>query len=250
MNRIGRIRVLVLVGVVLLLELLCRTAVIDPLAMIPPSAMASALWDLLRSGKIMPDLVKTLRNVAAAMALSIPVGFALGVAIHAWPRLRHALDPFFATYYAVPFFVFYPLLILIFGLNDLPIVLIGFMFAVVAMIVNTLNGLDRIPRVLVKVARVHRMSRLDRAWALELPAAAPYLFSGMKLAVAYSFIGVIASEFILSGAGLGYAIAFAYNNFDNRTMYGLMLFIVTLVTAINVVLHVWERRLLDRRRRA
>ena len=56
-----------------------------------------------------------------------------------------------------------------------------------------------------------------------LPAAAPWLFTGAKLAVAYSFIGVIAGEFVLAGAGLGYAIAFAYNSFDNATMYGLMI---------------------------
>ena len=58
---------------------------------------------------------------------------------------------------------------------------------------------------------------------VHLPAAAPHLFTGVRLAVAYAFIGVIASEFILSGEGLGYAIAYSYNNFDNRTMYGLML---------------------------
>jgi len=65
--------------------------------------------------------------------------------------------------------------------------------------------------------------------------------------VAYSFIGVIASEFILSGGGLGYSIAYAYNNFDNRTMYALMLFILLLVGSINAVLHVWEQRLIARR---
>ncbi|MEJ0067581.1 MAG: hypothetical protein WDO24_01195 [Pseudomonadota bacterium] len=51
----------------------------------------------------------------------------------------------------MPFFVFYPLFIVIFGLNDLPIVAIGFLFAVIAMVISTLNGLDRIPAVLLKV---------------------------------------------------------------------------------------------------
>ena len=81
----------------------------------------------------------------------------LGLAIHALPRVREALDPFFATYYAVPIFIFYPVLIAIFGLSLMPIVLIGVATAIVAMIIATLNGLDRIPRVLTKVARVHRL---------------------------------------------------------------------------------------------
>ena len=58
------------------------------------------------------------------------------------------LDPLFATYYAVPVFAFYPFFIVVFGLGDLPQVLIAFMLGVVAVIVNTLNGLDRVPRVL------------------------------------------------------------------------------------------------------
>lgn len=81
-----------------------------------------------------------------------------------------------------------------------------------------------------------------------LPGVAPFLFSGVRLVVAYAFIGVIASEFILSGQGLGYAIANAYNNFDNAAMYGLMLLIVIVVSAVNLALHRIDQRLAARRR--
>jgi NitT/TauT family transport system permease protein len=247
MSRAGGLRLLVVGGAVLLLELACRTGIISPLTMIAPSAMAAALVALIGSGKLTADIVKTFGNVALAVALAVVVGFALGVLIHALPRLRRALEPLFASYYAVPFFVFYPLLIVLFGLNDLPIVAIGFLFAVVAMVISTLTGLDRIPPVLLKVARTHRLGPLRTALFIKLPASAPHLFTGVKLAVAYAFIGVIAAEFILSGAGIGYAIAYAYNNFDNRTMYALMLLILTVVTAINLALHGWEQRLYRRR---
>jgi NitT/TauT family transport system permease protein len=70
----------------------------------------------------------------------------------------------------------------------------------------------------------------------------------VKLAVAYAFIGVIASEFILSGAGIGYAIAYAYNNFNNQTMYALMLLVVIIVTAVNGGLNAVDRRLQARLR--
>ena len=70
--------------------------------------------------------------------------------------------------------------------------------------------------------------------------------TGARLAVAYSFIGVIASEFILSGDGIGYSIAYAYNNFDNRTMYGLMLLVIVVVTAVNAVLDAVDRRFQSR----
>lgn len=247
MERLGRIRLAAVVGFVGVIELLCRTGAIAPITMIAPSQMVIELGKLLANGAIYHDIRQTLGGVALAFALSAMIGFAIGVALHAAPRLRRAVDPLLATYYAVPFFVFYPVLVAIFGLTQWPVIIIAFMFAVVAMIINTLNGLDRIPRVLTKVARVHNMGAMETALRLKLPAAAPHLFTGLKLAVAYSFIGVIACEFIMAASGLGYAIAYAYNNFDNRTMYALMLFVLTLVTAINMALYVWERRIMRRR---
>jgi NitT/TauT family transport system permease protein len=91
------------------------------------------------------------------------------------------------------------------------------------------------------------MGRLEEVVRITLPSAAPYLFTGAKLALAYSFIGILAGEFILSGAGLGHSISYAYDSFDNRTMYSLMLFVLVLVTVMNTVLHMWEQRLIRRR---
>ena len=250
MTRAGWIRLLVIAVAVAILEALCRTRMIAPTVLIPPSVMAVSLFDLLRSGQVSDHIQRTFRNVASAFVLSVVFGFALGVVTHSLPRLRRTVDPLLASYYSVPFFVFYPLFIVFFGLNDWPLIAIGFLFAGIAMLINTLNGLDRIPRVWMKAARSLRMSRLDQVRHIVLPGAAPYLFTGAKLALAYSFIGVLAGEFILSSSGLGYAIAFAYDAFDNRTMYALVLFVLGVVTVLNTLLYIWERRLLSRRIRA
>lgn len=249
-GKVGLIRLAIIVGSVLLLEVLCRTGVISNFTLIPPSEMLVVLWGLLSSGWMNEHMAKTFQNVGASFVLSVVFGFLAGVAIHAIPRLRRVMDPLLASYYSVPFFVFYPLFIVIFGVNDWPLIFIGFLFASVAMVINTLNGLDRIPRVFWRVAKVHRLDRWQTIRMIIMPAATPYLFTGVKFALAYSFIGVLAGEFILSSSGLGYSIAYAYNNFDNRTMYALVLFVLLLVGLINGVLHMWEQRLLDRRRRA
>jgi NitT/TauT family transport system permease protein len=247
MTRIGLIRLAVIVALIGALELACRTGLIDHRVVIPPSEMASALWTLLASGTLNAAIARTLGLIGLVTALSIMLGFVAGIVIHALPRLRAALDPFFATYYAVPIFIFYPVLIAIFGLSVMPIVLIGVATAIVAMIIATLNGLDRVPRVLGKVARVHRLGRIATAVQLQLPAAAPYLFTGIKLAVSYGFIAVIAAEFILSPSGLGREIADAYADFNNRRMYALILFLLIVATAINAVLHRLDMRFAARR---
>ena len=61
---------------------------------------------------------------------------------------------------------------------------------------------------------------------------------------------MIGAEFIASSSGIGYEIAFAYNNFDNRVMYPMILLVLVVVIGVNMSLHRWERRLLERRRSA
>lgn len=249
MDRVTVLRTVVIVGSVLAIELICRFGLVARITLIPPSEMAAHLFHLLASGTIAADLKKTVGNVATSFVVSVIAGTAAGVAIHALPRLRRVADPLFASYYSVPFFVFYPLFIVIFGLNDWPIIMIGVLFAGMAMVISTLNALDRLPRVYDKVARVHRLGAADRVFRIILPAAAPHLVTGIKLAVAYSFIGVLAAEFILSNSGIGYAIAFAYDGFDNATMYALVLLVLLTAILLNAVLHGWEQRLLRRRQK-
>ena len=244
------VRTAVIVGAVALLEILCRLGVIPNFTVIPPSAMAQSLWQILASGKFTHDIATTLTNVGIAIAAAMLVGVTLGTALQSWHGARRVFDPLFATYYAVPMYAFYPLLIVIFGLGDFPQIAIGFLLAVMAVIINVLNGLDRVPAVLLKTARVHRLGPLSAALRVRLPYAAPYVFTGFKLAVAYSFIGVVGAEFITSSRGIGYEISFAYNNFDNPVMYAMILFILVLVVTVNMSLHAWEKRLLARRRRA
>jgi NitT/TauT family transport system permease protein len=106
-----------------------------------------------------------------------------------------------------------------------------------------------VPRALIKTARIHRLGPVTTALQVSLPFAVPYIFTGVKLAVAYSFIGVIGAELIMSRTGLGYEIGFAYNNFDNAVMYPLIVLVLTVAASVNTAFFVWEKKLLARRRR-
>jgi NitT/TauT family transport system permease protein len=247
MRRITLYRILVVAGAVLLLEALCWTRVIDRITMQPPHQIVADLGAILLSGALNAAIVKTLTNAAIALAMALTSGVAFAVVLHHYRTLRETLDPLFATYYAVPIFAFYPLLIILLGLGDAPQIMIGYMLGVVAVIVNTLNGLDRVPAVLRKAARIQNMGFLATALVVALPYAAPYVLTGAKLAVAYSLIGIIGAEFIMSRGGMGYEISFAYTNFDNATMYPLILLVLMVSIGINAALSRWEKALLARR---
>lgn len=246
-HRVALLRAAVVTVAVLLLEVASRIGWIDQVAFIPPSRMAASAWHILRAGTYKNDILLTLYAAGLAVILAVAFGFLFGVLLFKLPRLRRVLDPLLLSYYAVPIFVLYPMLIVLFGLNRWPLVALGFLFAVVAMAVNTLNGLERVPGVLLRTARMLHLSRVQEVRLITLPASLPFVFTGIKLAIVYSFIAVIGGEFVLSGAGFGYQIAYAYNNFDNPTMYGLMLLLLMFVGTLNLLLHAMEQQLYQRR---
>ena len=244
MKRATIYRTCILIAAVGPLEILCLSGVIDNLTMQPPHRIVVDLARLISSGKLDGAILKTLTNAGVAVLLAILAGVGAAVFLFRFRALRDVLDPLFATYYAIPVFAFYPLLIIVFGLGDAPQILMAFMLAV---IVNTLNGLDRVPRVLLKTARTSQMGPIETALKIMLPSAAPYVLTGVKLVVAYALIGIIGAEFIMSRGGMGYEISFAYTNFDNATMYPLILLILMISIGINMGLARWERRLMRRR---
>lgn len=242
-SKVSRVRTAVIFGALAGLELLCRTGVINRITMISPTEMVAALWNIIETGRFNQDILFTACNIAAASILAIVLGFFIGAGLHALPRVRRPTEPLLSAYYAVPTFVFYPLLIVAFGVGRSALIVMGAMFGVVAMIVNTMLGLDHVPPVIAKTASILKLDPLRQLVLIRLPAAGPHLVTGIKLSVAYSVIGIVAGEFILATAGIGKRISFAYDNFDNKTMYGLLLLLLIAIMIVNGALSMWEKRL-------
>ncbi|MCW8173540.1 ABC transporter permease subunit [Natrialba swarupiae] len=114
-----------------------------------------------------------------------------------------------------------------FRAERVPIVLIAFAMSVTIIIISTANGLAKVPDVLIDVGRSMGLSRREQFRHVIFPAAVPYIFTGLKLGFVYAFIGVIASEFILSNSGLGYQISWYYQQFQTADMYAVLLIVIT-----------------------
>ena len=228
--------------VLALVEVAPRAGLVDPLTMVPLSEMLSQLGSLLGSGALTPHLVATGSMVLTAFVLACVSGMLGGYLLWRMPRVYRVLDPYLTSYYAMPFFAFYPVLVAIFGLSRIPIVLIAWAWAVVAVIVGTVGGLRRIPAVYHKVARVYQLSGWQAFRRVFVPAAAPLVFNGVKLALSYSIIGVIASEFILAPNGLGWLVSYNYENFAVAQMYAVILLIVLATVVLTSVIGAVQRR--------
>lgn len=244
----------------LLVEAIARLGLVRPATLIPVTEMLGRLWEILVTGTIpspyfmragTPSLVShlsiTFSQVGLSFILAVPVGLLLGVLLWRYDLIARILNPYLVSYYAIPIFALYPLFILMFGIGILPIVLIGFLFSVVVIIVTTTIGFRKVEgEVYPKVGRSLSLSRPQMFRWIYFPAAAPYLFTGLKLGFIYCLIGVIASEFIVSTRGLGHIIDRSYRNFETANMYAGILFVVILALGVNTLLIRLEERIYGR----
>ena len=241
------IRLLLITSFLLLLELVCQQGWVQSQVMVPPTVMLTTLWKLLHSDAMVADITLTFSEALQALAIAAVLGMVLGWLMHRWSRLRDVLYPVMSSWYSIPVFALYPMLIAFMGLNQRPVIAIGVLMAFAAMALNTLRGLQSVPTVLNKSARVMGVGQLFFLLHVQLLAILPSLMTGFKMSATYAFIGVIMAEFILSPRGLGHAISFAYNDFDTRSMYALMLLVISVSASVQWVLIQIERRVLTYR---
>lgn len=218
------------------LELAPRVGLVDSFSLVPLSEMAFRAVTLLGDVRFLTeDLLPSLFAIAASFVLAAVIGIVVGLLIWAFPIVRKIVDPWLATYYAIPTFALYPLLVVLLGVGVLPIILLGTLFAVVAMISATVDGLDGISRSVLRLTEVLRLGVGQRVFKVLLPAALPQINVGLRLALSYSLIMVLASEFVLSTRGLGHFISNAYNDFAIADMYAGVLLVFALALGVNAL---------------
>lgn len=227
--------VLLAVALAAFLELAPRVGIVDPFSVVPLSEMVTEMVALLGTGDFWADaLLPSLAAILLSFVLAIVLGVAVGIALWELPRARRVVEPWLTVYYAVPTFALYPLVVAVMGVGTGPIVLLGTMFAIVAVITSTMAGLDATPRIVIRLADSLQLGTFARATKILVPAARPHIVTGSRLALSYALIGVLASEFVLSTSGLGHFISRAYSAFAYAEMYAGVLLVLVLATVVNV----------------
>jgi NitT/TauT family transport system permease protein len=231
----------ILVLALLSLEYVARAKLVGPSILVPPSLMVTHLWKLLSTGKLTVDLIRSFSEIGLSFLLAVLIGIPVGIFLSKFSLIWEILSPYLLTYYAIPIFALYPFFIALLGVNILPILLIGWLFSVIVIIVNTTIGLQQVRSVYIKVGNSLRLSPTQMFFKILFPAAAPHIFTGLKLGFIYALIGTIAAEFILATEGLGYQISFAYNNFDTKGMYANLLLVIFLSVVVHIGLSKLEK---------
>ena len=192
-------------------EVLARP--LDPVLYVSPSRLAAALGRIAAGGDLPPlpeHLGLTLWEIAAAYALAVAAGLWLGFVLGMRRTVGRVYEPLLAAMYAVPSVVWYPSLMLCFGLGPASKIAFGFLLGFFPIVLAVLAGIRQVPEALVTVA-VSMGARPATVWRkVMLPAMAGTLVGGLRAGLALSVVGVLVGELLGSRAGLGYVINHAY----------------------------------------
>ncbi|WP_331270974.1 nitrate ABC transporter permease [Thioalkalivibrio sulfidiphilus] len=210
--------VLVTGALLLLWELLAS----GPASTLPtPSQVLSDTWDLIvdpfydNGGTDVGmgwQILASLERVAYGFMLAVLVGVSLGVLIGQSTWAMRGLDPVFQVLRTVPPLAWLPLSLAAFQDSNPSAIFVIFITAIWPIIINTSVGVRNIPEDYRNVSRVLRLNGAEYFLKIMLPAAAPYIFSGLRIGVGLSWLAIVAAEMLIGGVGIGFFIWDAWNS--------------------------------------
>ncbi len=199
-------------------ELLCSS---PGATLPPPSRVVSDTWDLIinpffqGSGTnqgLFWQILASLQRVAIGFSLAALVGITLGILIGVSPLLYAGLDPIFQVLRTIPPLAWLPIALAAIQKSEPAALFVIFITAIWPIIINTAVGVQRIPQDYNNVARVLQLSRQKYFLKILLPAALPYIFTGLKIGIGLSWLAIVAAEMLIGGVGIGTFIWDAYNS--------------------------------------
>src|SRR5438132_5308801 len=208
-----------------------------------PLDVAPAFIDEVRSGQLLTATLSSLQVFVLGYALAIVSGVALGVLMGGMPRVGETLEIYVNALNATPRVAFIPLIILWFGLGTPAKIVVVWFQAVMPIVINTYAGVQNTDPDLLEAARSFGARRGQLFRFIMLPAALPYIVTGLRLGGANAMVGTVIAELYTALSGLGYLIAQFGGTFQTAKYFGPVLVWCGLGMLIRTALKIVERRL-------
>jgi nitrate/nitrite transport system permease protein len=187
----------------------------------PPSRVISETWELIvdpfydRGGidkGLFWHIYASVKRVALGYLLASLAGVALGVLVGSSKLATRALDPIFQVLRTIPPLAWLPLALAAFRDGQPSAIFVIFITAIWPIIINTAVGIRNIPQDYRNVAKVLRLNRGEYFVSIMLPAAAPFIFTGLRIGVGLSWLAIVAGEMLIGGVGIGFFIWDSWNS--------------------------------------
>jgi len=208
-----------------------------------PSLVAARLLAWAKGG-LAVNLGTTLAEMALGMAIGVPAGILVGLALGRAPRAAAFFRPVIVALYSVPLVTLAPLLILWFGLDLEPKVVLVSVVVFFLVFFNTFSGVVGVDRELVATLELMGAGKGEVLRKLVLPAATPWILSGLKIAMPYALIAATVGEMMAARHGMGSLITDAASQIDMTGLYAALAVLMAVGVAVGEGANALEARLL------
>jgi ABC-type nitrate/sulfonate/bicarbonate transport system permease component len=227
------VRWLTIAALIVLWEV-CARLFGDPSFVAPPSKVVVALLPtIFGDPKLTAALGMTFFELVAAFVLSIVVGAVVGVAIGSTNLARRSFFPFVLLLYGLPQVALLPLCILMFGLGPPSRVAFGFTHGVLPIIVTTVSGMRAVNPLFLASARSMGASKGQILRHILFPTMLASVFTGLRLAMSLTLLGVILAELYVSSNGIGSFTQIFAETFKPAQLYSLVVVLAVMAVIVN-----------------
>jgi NitT/TauT family transport system permease protein len=218
-------------------------------AVSPPLQTLTYLFGLVRTWMFWDHAAATLEAFALAFVLSALIGLALGLIFGVRRFAGEVAEPILAGFYTIPKVTLYPVVLLLFGLGMSAKVAFGVMHGLVPMTLFTLGAVRNLPPVLIRTARVLRLSPGRTMLWILVPACLPEIINGLRISFSLSLLGVLIGEMFSSQRGLGFLLVSGMAQHNVPLSTAIVTVIVAVAIAANTLMLRLGRHGVTRRER-
>ncbi|RAI43166.1 taurine ABC transporter [Rhodoplanes roseus] len=236
-----RLRLLLILGALILWEAVSASGLLFRDVVPSLLTVAQALLRLLADPAFWSHAAVTAGEVLGALAIGGTAGLAAGLLLGANRFLGRAYEPYLNSLAPTPKIIFFPVMIMAFGVYAGSKVAMGALSAFFPVALSTAAGMREVDAALIRVGRSFRLSTWQMVTKIYLPAIRVPVLNGLRLGFGVAVIGVLLAETKLSNQGLGYLVMQAYARFDMPLMYAILIVVFTVAVALNAALERFSR---------
>lgn len=217
----------------------------------PLDVLPELFADFTTDERLPRAIATTMRRAVLGFGLALLIGTAIGLAVTRWKLLRTAVASLITGLQTMPSIAWFPLAILVFGLNEQAIMFVVVLGAAPSVANGLIHGIDHIPRILLRAGRVLGARRLDKYRFVVFPAALPSFVAGSKQAWAFAWRSLMAGELLVIIANqpaLGVRLQLQRELADAEALIGTMLVILAIGIVVDLVVFGTLERTIRRRR--
>jgi NitT/TauT family transport system permease protein len=210
-----------------------------------PTEIAVSIWDNWTNGlDLLANAWVTIKEILLGYSLAIVVGVGIAALIRSSQKIERAVYPWLVVSQMVPIPAIAPILVIWTGFDLRPKVLVIALVSFFPIAVNTIDGLRAAEPELLNLLRTLKANAWQRFRKAQLPAALPFMFSGLKVAAAFSVIGAVFAEWVGASEGLGYLILVLNNQTATTDMFAVIVVLASIGIGLFLIVSLVERLLL------